>query len=128
MEGFLVIMQIVALGAATVLCTYLVLVLARVKSILGFIEHDLREISARVIPVMENLEIITERVKNVTENIEEQIDIVRQSIDSVKEFADNILEFERKLQSKIEEPVMDTVGTIAALFKGVQTFVARLRA
>lgn len=128
MEQILIIMQIVALAAVTVLCVYLVMVLVRVKGILGIVERDVHELSARAIPVMENLEVITDRVKNVTESIEDQIDIVKQSIHSVREIAENIVDFERRVQAKIEEPVMETVGTIAALFRGVQTFVARLRA
>ena len=37
------------------------------------VEHDVRELSTKAIPVMENLEVITEKVKNITETIDEQV-------------------------------------------------------
>ncbi|MBI1804447.1 MAG: DUF948 domain-containing protein [Ignavibacteria bacterium] len=124
----LIIFEIIALASLSVLCVYLIAVLVRLRSVLVIIEDDIRELSAKAIPVFENLEIITDKVKNVTESLDEQVDIVKQSIDSVKQMADNIVDFERRVQERIEEPVMDTVSIIAAMVKGVRTFVARLRA
>lgn len=128
MDGILLAMQIVALVALTVLSIYLISVLIRVRSVLVIVEKDLKELTARAIPVLENIEIITDKVKNVTEVIDEQLESVKHSINSIKEVAENIASFERRVQNKIEGPVLDTVGTIAALFKGVQAFVSRLRA
>ncbi len=128
MDSLRVVMEIIAYAAATALCLYLIVILGRVRDILIIMEKDLREISAKAIPVMENLEVITDRVKTVTESVDEQVDIVRGAIDSLKEIAENIVAFERRVQEKIEEPVMDTVSTFAAIFKGVRTFVGRLRA
>ena len=124
----LVIFEIVALGALSVLCVYLITVIARVRNILTVVEQDFRELTSKALPVFENLEVITDKVKNITENIDEQVEVVRRSIDSIREVADNVVEFERKVQDKLEEPVLETVGTIAAILKGVRTFVARLRA
>jgi len=124
----LIVMEIVALAAFTVLCIYLIKVLVRVRSILTVIERDIKELSAKAIPVFENLEAITDKVKSVTESIDEQVDIVKSAILSVKDIADNIVNFERRVQDRIEEPVLETVGTFAAVFKGVRTFFARLRA
>jgi len=128
MEGFLLVMQIVALAALTIVCVYLVGVLGRVRSILAIVENDIRELTAKALPVFSNLEVITEKIKNVSENIEEQIDLVKSSINSIKEIADNVVNFERKVQERIEEPVLETVGTVAAVIKGFRTFMARLRA
>lgn len=124
----LVIIEIIALAALTVLCVYLITVLVRVRSILTVVETDIREISARAIPVLENLETITDKVRNVTDSIDEQIDMVKQSISSIKDVAENIVDFERRVQSRIETPVMETVGTFVAVFKGIQAFLSRLRA
>ncbi len=128
MDAILVVMQVIALAALTVLSIYVIAVLIRVRSILIVMERDLKELSARAIPVLENIEAITEKVKNVTESIDEQVETFKYSINSIKEIAENIASFERRIQDRIEEPVLDTVGTIAALFKGVQAFVSRLRA
>jgi uncharacterized protein YoxC len=124
----LVIMEIVALAAVTILCFYIITVLVKVRSILVVMEHDFKELSAKAIPVFENLEVITDKAKIISENIDEQMDIVKSTILSVKGIADNIADFEQKVQDRIEEPVLETVGTFAAVFKGVRTFIARLRA
>jgi len=127
-NAVLIIFEVIALASLSVLCMYLISVLVRLRSVLTIVEDDIRELSAKAIPVLENLEIITDKVKNIAESIDEQVDIVKQSISSVKQIADNIVDFERRVQERIEEPVMETVGTIAALVKGVRTFVTRMRA
>jgi uncharacterized protein YoxC len=127
-NSLLILFEIVALAALSVVCVYLISVLVRVRGILAIVEEDIKELSAKAMPVLENLETITEKIKNVTENIDEQVESVKESINAVKRIADNIVSFERKIQDRIEEPVMETVGTIAAIIKGVRMFVARLRA
>ncbi len=122
------IVIIIALAAVAALCIYLIVVLSKVRSILTVVERDIKEISLKAMPVIENLEVITDKVKNVTETIDEQVDTIRSSINAIKGIADSIVEFEQRIQDRIEEPVMETVGTFAAIFKGVRTFVARMRA
>ena len=127
MDSILVVMQIVALACLSVLSVYLVTVLVRLRTILTSVEKDIKELSSKAIPVFENLEVITEKVKNISEGIDEQVETVKHSINSIKEIADNIVGFERRIQSRIEEPVLETISYVAALFKGVRTFVERLR-
>jgi uncharacterized protein YoxC len=127
MEYFLVVVQIIAFIALTILCVYLLTLLSRVKNILTVVESDVKEISAKIVPVMNNLEAITDKIRRVTENIDEQVELAKSSIQSMKEIADSIVSFERQVQSRIEEPVMESIGMIAAVFKGVRTFIARLR-
>jgi uncharacterized protein YoxC len=95
---------------------------------LDTVEKDLKEMTSRALPVLENMEFITSRVKSITENVDDQVMIIRESIGSVREVADNIVELERRVQDKIEGPILDTVAFVAALFKGVRTFVERVRA
>ncbi|HUL43189.1 MAG TPA: DUF948 domain-containing protein [Bacteroidota bacterium] len=128
MESLRDVLEIVALAAVSVLCVYLVVVLVRVRSILALLEREMKELSARALPVMENLEVITDRVKSITDDIDEQVNVVKSAIQSFKVISENIADFERRVQDRIEEPVMETVGTFAAIFRGLRTFVTRLRA
>ena len=127
-DTFLVIVEIIALLCLSAVCVYLILVLIRLKDMLGGIEKDLKEVTSRILPVLENMEYITARVKSITENIDDQVMIVRDSIGSVREIADNIVALERKVQERIEGPILDSVAFIAALLKGVRTFFERVRA
>ena len=128
MDPILVVAVIVALLCLSAVCIYLILVLIRLKDMVVGMERDLKEITSRVLPVLENMEFITARVKSITENIDDQVMTIRDSIGSVKEIADNIVAIERKVQERIEGPILDSVAFVAALIKGVRTFFDRVRA
>ncbi len=128
MELLLVIAQIVALLCLSALCIYLIVVALRVRDLIVSVEKDMKEMTSRALPVLDNLEFITERVKSITESVDDQVLIVRESINSVKQVADNVVELERKVQERIEGPILDTVAFVAALFKGFRTFIDRVRA
>ena len=128
MESLLVIAQIFALLCLSALCIYLIVVLLRVRDILAGVEKDLKEMTSRALPILENMEFITSRVKSIAENIDDQVMIVRESISSIRQVADNVVQLERRVQDRIEGPILETVAFVAALFKGVRTFVERVRA
>jgi uncharacterized protein YoxC len=121
-------MEIVTLGAVSALAVYLIVVLVRVRSILLIVEDDLKELSARALPALDNIEAITEKVRNIADNVDEQVETLKISIDAMRTIAENIVDFERRVQERVEGPILETIGTIAALIKGVQAFVGRLRA
>jgi hypothetical protein len=100
----------------------------RLKDFVGVLEKDVRDISVRAVPVLENMEAITTRVKSMTENVEDQVQAITDSFSSVKAIADNIVDLERQVQARVEGPILETLGTVAAVIKGVRTFVQRVRA
>ncbi len=128
MELFLVIAQILALLCVSALCIYLIVVLSRVKGTLTNVEKDVKEMTTHSLPVLENMEFITSRVRSISENVDDQVAIVRHSLSSIKEVADNVVALERKVQERIEGPILETVAIISAVFKGIRTFVERVRA
>src|SRR5258708_2860817 len=111
METVLLIMEVIALGAVSSLCIYLIVVLVRVKRLLELITSEIKEISVRVLPVLANLESITDKIRSITETINEQVDTIRYSIASLKEIADSVVSFEHRVQESIEQPIMDTIET-----------------
>jgi uncharacterized protein YoxC len=127
-ELVLVIAQIIALLCLSALCVYMIIVLLRVRDVLTNIEKDVREITTRALPVLDNMEYITARVKGITDSIDDQVAAVRDSIATVKLVAENVVEMERKVQERIEGPILETVAFVSAVFKGVRTFVDRVRA
>jgi len=127
-EPVLVIAEILALLCLSALCIYLIVVLLRVRDIISGVEKDLKEMTTRAVPILENMEYITARVKSITENIDDQVMIVRESIASMKEIANNVVAMERKVQDRIEGPILDSVAFVASIFNGVRTFFDRIRA
>jgi len=106
----------------------MIIVLQRVRDTIGNVEKDVREITNRAVPVLDNMEYITSRVKGIADNVDDQVAAVRESIASVKLVAENVVEMERRVQERIEGPILETVSFVAAVFKGVRTFVERVRA
>ncbi len=128
MQDLLTIAEILALLCVSALCVYLIVVLARVKETLGHVERDVNDLAAHALPILENTEYITARLKSVAENVDDQVLTVRESIASIREIADNVVALERKIQERIEGPVLDGVSYLSAIVTGIRTFIQRVRA
>ena len=121
MEIVLVIAQIVALVSVSALCLYLI-------SVLGQFRRDVSDFTHRARPVLDNLSTITENLKSASQKIDDQVDIVKGSLQSFKDVADNVLLFERRVQERLEEPILQVatvlgtiVNTVAAFIKGCRS-------
>jgi uncharacterized protein YoxC len=119
--------QIILVFSLAGLAIYLVIVLAKVKTLLVQIESDVKNVSARVIPVLENMEVITSKLRSITANFDDQMTIVTNSVQSIKEIADSIVEFERRVQDRIEAPVLEVAGMLGSVVRGIAAFINRLR-
>ncbi len=127
MNDLLTIIEIIALLSLTILCVYLLTVLVRFKKTLGQVERDVKELSTRVVPILENTEYITTRMKSIAESIDDQVLTVRDSIASIREVADNIVDLERRVQDRIEGPLLEGISFASALVRGIRVFLERIR-
>jgi len=127
MESVLVIAQIIALLCLSALCVYLIVVLIRLRDVLSGFEKDMKELTARAIPVLDNMEYITGRVRGITDSIDDQLTSVRESLASVRNIAENVMAFERRVQERVEGPILEGVAVIAGVFKGLRAMVERFR-
>ncbi len=128
MEEFTLVVQLVTNIAVITLCVYLVMFVRKLGATIDARDKEFRELSTRALPIMDNLEVITDKVRNIADNVDDQVELVRESINAVREIADNVVEFERRVQARIEEPVLETIGTVTAVIKGVRAFLVRLKA
>jgi hypothetical protein len=106
---------------------YFVAVLVKARGILGSIESDIREVSVRAIPVLENLEVITTKLRSITENIDDQMLIVKDSVQSIRTITDNIVDFERRVQEQIEAPVLEIAGVVGSIVRTLSALIRRIR-
>ncbi len=127
MEQILLIAEIAALFSAVALSIYLIVVLVKVKEMLGSVQKDFREISSKAIPVLENLETITSKFKNVAETIDDEVENIKESVKTMRQIADNIITFERRLQDRVEIPIMEAASFFSAVVRGIKVFTERLR-
>jgi uncharacterized protein YoxC len=126
-ETVLIIAEIVALVCLVALCVYIIVVLSRLRVVLVNLERDLKAFAERAIPVLENLEEITAKFKNVAATIEQEVGAIKESMAAVQQIAENIVNFEKRVQERVEIPVMEAVSVISAVFKGVRTFFEQMR-
>jgi hypothetical protein len=66
-------------------------------------------------------------VKGITENIDDQVVSVKESLGTIRQMAMNVVELERRVQERVEGPVLEGVAVAAAIVKGVRTFLDRVR-
>jgi len=126
-ENFLLIVQTVTLVFLALVCIAGFFVILKLRSILTGFGKNMGEISDRAIPVLENLEFVTARLKSITESIDDQVTLVGDSLGSIREVTDNIVALERKVQERIEGPILESIAFIAAILKGVKAFRDRIR-
>lgn len=119
-------MEIVAYASVSTLCVVLVFTLVKVRRILVTTEENIRTISSRAVPILDKLDIVSDRALIVVEKMDGHMDSLKGSIASVRQMTDSVVAFERRVQERLEGPIMDTADTLAALFKGVQTVLERL--
>jgi uncharacterized protein YoxC len=127
-ETVLILLEIVALACLAVVSVYLILTLIRMKRVMTSLERDLKAFADRAIPVLENIEEITTKFKNVAAVIEQEVGAIKESMAAIQQIAENVVNFERRVQERIEIPVMEAVSVVSAVFKGVRTFLDQLRA
>ena len=127
MEVVLTLAKVFALLAVTALCVYLILLLAQLKQSLSTIEGAVKQVSSHVIPVLDNVEVLTAKFNDITETVEEQMGVVSRSVATLKTMMDTIAQFERDIQSRVEGPIRETASVLKAVSKGVKTFFDRVR-
>ena len=85
MEGFASVVQVLANLSVIALCAFLVAFLVRLKGTLQALEKDVRDLTTRAMPILDNVEVITDKVRNIADNIDDQVELVKDSINSIRE-------------------------------------------
>lgn len=122
----LIIAQIIILLSLSALAIYLIVVLSRLRELLGTVDTNLKQITAKTIPTLDNLEVITTKLRTIVENFDEQIVAVKQSVDTIKGIAENVAAFERRVQDAIESPIMEVMNTLGGIIRGFTAFFSRM--
>ncbi len=117
--------QIVVLLLLSGVAVYGILVLVKLRDLLGTIDSNVKEVATRTLPMLENLEVITKKIRVIVENFDEQIAMLKSSVETLKGVADNVAAFERRVQDAIESPIMEVMNTIGGVIRGFTSFFNR---
>ncbi len=125
MENFLTIAQIIVLLLLSGVSIYAIVVLVKLRDLLGTIDMNLKQVAIRTIPTLENLEVITKKIRVIVENFDEQIAMLKSSVETLKGVADNVAAFERRVQDAIESPIMEVMNSLGGVIRGFTSFFNR---
>lgn len=125
METLINIGKVLALFSAAALCVYLIYVLSRLNGVLLLFQRDFSEITRNLKPILENLNIVADRLKSITAKVDEQVVLFKASLESFKALADNVVNFEVRVQERLEEPIIRVTSLIGAFVSRILSFFGR---
>lgn len=115
---------LLAIAAASI---YSVILMKDAKQMLNQLESSVRDISEKSAPLLENSAVITGKIRTIAESVDGEVTNVKGALDSLVDAVDDLVELERKVKMKIEDPIMDTAGYVAAITKGIKAFLRVLK-
>ncbi|MCL5266538.1 MAG: hypothetical protein M1469_00345 [Bacteroidetes bacterium] len=127
METLFLIAASIALLAIAAAGIYSIILMKDTKHVLNQIESSVREISEVSAPLLQNSGVITGKIREIVENVDGEVTNVKGALDSLVGAVNDLVELERRVKSRIEDPVMETAGYVAALAKGIKTFLRVLK-
>ena len=119
------ILLIILVASAIVLCVYLIFSLKKINVTLNQLQNDVHNISEKTLPILDNLQQVSEKINNITERAANQINDLTNSIQKVK---DKIFFLKpRDKKSSSENPVNNLIKNLSAVSKGIIAFWQKLR-
>lgn len=123
METVVDLAKILALVSAAALCVYTIVVLIRVNELLRVLQNEIIDLNKSLKPVLENINIIAERLRSIATKVDDQVTILHGLFSSFQRVADNVLHFEERIQNIMEEPfnrvnslLSNIVGKVTSFF------------
>ncbi len=124
---FLIIAASIALLAFAAASIYSIVLMKDAKQVLNQLESSVKDISEKSGPLLENSGVITGKIREIAESVDGEVSNVKGAVDSLVGAIDDLVELERKVKSKIEDPILDTAGYLAGITKGIKTFLRVLK-
>lgn len=92
-----------------------VLVILLIPTVLQFL-HTLKKLSR-------TLDDVNKELPQILENLEEITDHTSRATRSINGAVDDVIEIQQKISDELKEPALETIATLAGLFRGLQTFL-----
>ena len=126
METFVLIVEIIVLLSLSGAAIYFIMMLVKLRELLITVNTNLKDVTAKTLPTLDNLEVITSKLRAIVENFDEQLAMLRSSVETIRSVADSVAEFQRRVQSAVESPLMEVMNTIGGIIRGFTSFLSRI--
>ncbi|MCX7833434.1 MAG: hypothetical protein N2490_04410 [Ignavibacteria bacterium] len=122
-----VIIQIIVFLAVIFLVLSLIKIIKSLSARIENLQKDFDDFKVKLEPGIEDGIVLVKKLNKIADTVENNIHKFENVADKFKSFSEDVIEFGSKVKEKIEPPVLDTVTTFTAIFKGVKTFFERLK-
>ena len=125
METLIDLGKVLALFSAAALCVYLIVVLSRVNDVLALFQRDFSDIAKNLKPILENLNVASDKLKSIAAKVDEQVLLFKSSLESFKTVADNVVDFELRVQERLEEPIIRVTSLMGGFVSRILSFLGK---
>ena len=127
MATIFLVVAAVALLAIAAASIYSIILMKDARKVLNQMETSVREISETSRPLLENSGVITGKIRTIAESVDGEVTNIKGALDSLVGAVQELIDLERRVKSRIEDPVMDTADYLAAITRGIRTFLRVLK-
>lgn len=101
------------------------LILFLIPSIIQ-LRKSARRIEEVSLQLNQRLPSILENIDEITKNLNDMMSNGRQQVEKLGHAVDDIVDFEKRIKYRVENPLVETLTTIAAITKAVRAFLTIL--
>jgi uncharacterized protein YoxC len=114
---------VVVCAAFVILILYLIPTIIQFKRSARSLEESSNQVNQKLPDILNNLEEITANFNSIMSTGRRQVEVLSDTVDEIKLLIDNIIGFQKHLQTRIENPLIETLTTITALSKALRAFL-----
>lgn len=126
MDAILPIAGAIALLALAALILYFITVLREAKVVLANVGTTVNDLSTNLNEQIRNVDQVVKNVGALTDNVVSVVDDATGVIHEAQRIIVSIMELEQHIQKSIQVPIVETVGILAALGKGIRNVRVKL--
>jgi len=121
LDIFLLLLIVVGI----VLCVYLIITLTKLNRTLDTVQGGLENTNSKLDPILENLNIISEKAVSISDETERRVSDISATIQNVRDTVTKF-SFGGREDSHKRNPIQELLSNVTAVSKGVSAFWKKL--
>lgn len=134
MNPLLSIVALIALGSFAAMCMSVIIFLGRARTFLDTTSMTLlstqrviEDVNKKIEPTLELANTTLKKTTETLEKIDNQLETLHQSVHNVDDMVQRVTSLQKKVQDKVEDPIMKTASFIAGVSKAIQAMTNALK-
>jgi len=134
MNPLLSIVALIALGSFAAMCMSVIIFLGRARTFLDTTsmtllstQRVLEDVNKKIEPTLELANTTLKKTTETLEKIDNQLETLHQSVHNVDDMVQRVTTLQKKVQDKVEDPIMKTASFIAGVSKAIQAMTNAMK-